>query len=119
MLDNIHPKYAFLGFGVVGLCLAVGACFLSSEAEQEVIDDNDMWASEYSSEILSGQSPSEAANARAEIEAAKIPGSQRGCWYNFIKNMKIILWAMTLSEIYRLIIYFILDGLTNPSFTDF
>jgi hypothetical protein len=33
--------------------------------------------------------------------------------------MKIILWAMTLSEIYRLIIYFILDGLTNPSFTDF
>ena len=33
--------------------------------------------------------------------------------------MKIILWAITLSEIYRLIIYFILDGLTNPSFTDF
>lgn len=33
--------------------------------------------------------------------------------------MRIILWALTLSEIYRLVIYFILDGLTNPSFTDF
>jgi len=119
MLDNIHPKYAFLGYGILGLFLATGAIFLSSEAEQEVINDNDGWASEYSSEILSGQTPSEAAGARAEIERNKVPGSQRGCWFNFIKNMKIILWAMTLSEIYRLIIYFILDGLTNPSFTDF
>lgn len=119
MLDNIHPKYAFLGFGILGLFLAIGSCFLSSEAEFEVINDNDMWASDYSSEILDGQSPSEAAGARAEIEGARIPPSQRGCWFNFIKNMKIILWALTLSEIYRLIIYFILDGLTNPSFTDF
>lgn len=35
------------------------------------------------------------------------------------KNLKQIWWALQRWEIYCLVIYFLLDGITNPSFSDF
>ena len=40
-------------------------------------------------------------------------------WYNFKKNMVQIGWALRRKEIYCIVIYFIIDGLTNPDFSDF
>lgn len=37
----------------------------------------------------------------------------------FCRNFNLLCWALTLPEIYRLLIYFVLDGITNPSFQDF
>jgi hypothetical protein len=43
------------------------------------------------------------------------PGEE-GFWYNFKRNMRGIGNSLLRKEIYFLIIYFILDGLINPSF---
>jgi len=54
MLDRFHPKYAFLGVGCLGLCLAIGAIFLSPDAEKEELSDDDFMITQYSSEYMEG-----------------------------------------------------------------
>ena len=52
MMDNYHPKWAFLIYGIFGFLLGILCFFLNSEAEKEVIED--FLISEYSSEIMEG-----------------------------------------------------------------
>jgi len=51
-------------------------------------------------------------------EARPEPGEE-GFWYNFKTNMRLIWIALQRSEVYCIVIYFLLDGFTNPSFADF
>ena len=44
---------------------------------------------------------------------------KENCFKGFSRNFNLLCWALTLPEIYRLLIYFVLDGITNPSFQDF
>lgn len=62
MMENYHPRWAFLIYGVFGFLLGILCFFLNSEAEKEVAED--YLISEYSSEIMDGQTPSEALRLR-------------------------------------------------------
>ena len=57
--------------------------------------------------------------ARRVIEDARPVLGQEGFWFNFKKNMRGVGKALTHPEIYCIVIYFLLDGITNPSFSDF
>jgi len=52
-------------------------------------------------------------------EEARPPPGEEGFWYNFKTNMRFIWITLQRSEVYCIVIYFILDGFTNPSFADF
>lgn len=118
-MDQYHPKYAFLIYGVFGGVLGLSCFFLRREAENEYVDGEVPELTEWSSELISGEGPSEAARRRQQIEADRPPRGEEGFWFNLKKNMKQIGWALQRKEIYCVVIYFILDGLTNPSFSDF
>jgi len=118
MMDRYHPKYSFLIYGIMGLLVSIGSIFLSKEAEKDV-NPGEEFVSYYSSELLSNQTPSEAQRRRAELEAAKPPRGEEGCCFNFKKNMRLLWWALQRREILFIVLYFILDGLTSPSFGDF
>ena len=57
--------------------------------------------------------------ARRQKEEAKPPPGEEGFWHNFKKNMGLIWKCLMQKEVYCIVIYFLLDGLTNPSFADF
>ena len=119
MMDNVHPKWAFLAYGISGFIVAICCIFLSKEAENEVNEGEVIEITEWSSALEEGQTPSQAVAKREEIERAKPKRGEEGFCYNFKKNMGQIGWALKRKEIYCVVIYFILDGLTNPSFSDF
>lgn len=119
MMENVHPKWAYLAYGIVGLIVAVCCIFLSKEAEKEYNEGEIIEITEWSSALEEGQTPSQAAAARKAIEDARPPRGEEGFCFNFKKNMRQIGWALKRKEIYFVVIYFILDGLTNPSFSDF
>ena len=62
---------------------------------------------------------SDAARARERREDERLPRGQEGFWFNFKKNMAAIWWALGHREIYLVVIYFLVDGLTNPAFGDY
>jgi hypothetical protein len=64
MMERYHPRYAFLGYGIYTLILSISCFWLSSDAEKIYLDGEVPPTSEYSSEILSGQTPSEAMETR-------------------------------------------------------
>lgn len=119
MMEKYNPRYAFLGYGIYGLFVGTSCFFLSNEVEREYIIGEEPIPSEFSSELLENQSPSEAEQARKEIIDARPPLGEEGFWWNFKKNMRAIGHALTRREIYCVVLYFILDGLTSPSFSDF
>jgi hypothetical protein len=55
MMDNIHPKWAYLIYASFSLIVAISCIFLNKEAEVEVIDtqilEND---TDYSSVLVDG-----------------------------------------------------------------
>jgi len=57
--------------------------------------------------------------ARRKIEEARPELGEEGFWHNFKKNMRLIWKCLMQKEVYCIVIYFLLDGLTNPSFADF
>mmetsp|Transcript_1696 Transcript_1696/g.2992 ORF Transcript_1696/g.2992 Transcript_1696/m.2992 type:complete len:173 (-) Transcript_1696:582-1100(-) len=119
MMDQYHPRYAFLAYGVYGIILGSACFFLNKEAEKEYLDGEEPELTHWSSELMEDQTPSEAREARQAIEEARPPRGEEGCCFSFQKNMRMIGWALQRKEIYCVVIYFILDGLTNPSFADF
>ena len=58
MLENFHPKYAFLAYAIYGFFLGTACLFLNNEAENEFKSEADLKASEYSSELLDDETPS-------------------------------------------------------------
>jgi len=52
MMDQYHPKYAFLTYSIWGLIITICSFFLTKEAEIEFNPGEDM-VSHYSSELLS------------------------------------------------------------------
>jgi len=98
MMEQYHPRYAFLAYGIVGLILGVCCFFLSKEAEIEVFEEVDQ--SDFSSEVLEGQTISQAARARREIEDGRPPPGEEGFWFNLKKNFRLIGWALKRFEIY-------------------
>lgn len=119
MMERYHPRYAFLIYGIYTFILAIASCFLSSDAEKIYMEGESPPLSEYSSELLSGQTPSEAMETRKKIEDAKPELGEEGFWHNFKKNMGLIWKCLMQKEVYCIVIYFLLDGFTNPSFADF
>lgn len=118
-MEKYHPKYAFLGYGFYGLFLGIATFFLSNEAEQEFILGEEPEPSEWSSVLRDDQSPSEALREREQFEATRPKVGEEGFWYNFKRNMRHIGVALTRPEIYLVVIYFLVDGLTTPSFSDY
>jgi len=59
MMDQYHPRYAFLAYSIWGLVLTISSFFLTKEAEIE-FNPGEETVSHYSSEIVSHQTPSEA-----------------------------------------------------------
>jgi len=51
MLENCHPKYAFLGYGIYGFFLGTACLFLNKEAENEFGTAEELKPSEYSSDL--------------------------------------------------------------------
>lgn len=64
LLQDVHPKWAFLVYGCWGIVLGIGCCFLSAEAERDFLEGEEPAPTEFSSEILENQTPSEAERAR-------------------------------------------------------
>ena len=119
MTEKYHPRYSFLGYGLYGLVLFIACFFLSAASEREYARGEVPYQSDFSSELKDGQTPSEAAASRKRIQDEIGAPGEEGFCYNFKRNMRGIGYALMRREIYFLIIYFILDGLTNPSFADF
>jgi MFS family permease len=90
MMERYHPRYAFFGFGIWSLIVAIACFFLSSDAEKIVIDGEVVKFSEWSSEVESKQTPSEAEKKRNDFEAARPAPGEEGFSHNFKKNMKAI-----------------------------
>lgn len=115
--NNVHPKWAFLGYGCFGLFLGICSIFLNREAEHEYHTADELALSDYSSELESNQTPSEAALLRRKIMEDKKAGRENeGVGKSCSRNLSILWMAICFPEVYRLILYFVLDGLTNPSF---
>lgn len=118
VMERFHPRYAFLTYSCLGFMLAIACCFLSADAERERIDDlTDVLESEWSSELKVGQTPSEAQAERLAIEESR--AAEAGLWMNFKQSLRLIGRSLTRPEIYRVVIFFILEGLTKPSFADY
>jgi len=54
VLQDSHPKWAFLTYGCWGLVLFVACFFLSADAEKEYLDGEEPELTEFSSEYLEG-----------------------------------------------------------------
>lgn len=117
--NQIHPKYTFLGFGIYGFILGIAALFLNKEAEKEFFDEEELAPTEFSSELRAGQTPSEAARIRRRIEREKPSRENEDVKTSCSRNLRLVWMAICFPEVYRLIIYFVVDGLTNPTFQDF
>ena len=118
-MEKYHPKYAYLGYAFYGLFLGTSCIFLSLKAEREYLPGHEPVHSEWSSQLEENQTPSEAQRKRDEFEKNRLPVGKEGFWFNFKKNMRAIGGALKRPEIYCIVIYFVLDGLTSPSFSDF
>jgi len=59
-MEKYQPKYAFLGYGLYGLIVGFACCFLSTASEREFIRGEVPMQSDFSSELVNGQTPSEA-----------------------------------------------------------
>jgi len=114
--EDYHPKWAFLIYGSWGLVVLVAAAFLSSEAEKEWLDGEEPEITDYSSEYHDGQTLQQALEAREAIEASRPARGEEGFGYNFKRNMIAIWRALQRREVYMIVFYFLLDGVTNPSF---
>jgi hypothetical protein len=79
-MERYHPRYAFLGYGIYTLFLAIACFWLSSDAEKIYLEGEVQYVSEYSSELLSGQTPSEAVEARRVKEEARPAPGEEGFW---------------------------------------
>jgi len=90
MMERYHPKYAFFGFGLYSLIVAIACFFLSSDAEKIYNEGEVIPISEWSSEIGSKQTPSEAEKARMEYEDSRPAPGEEGFSHNFKKNMKAV-----------------------------
>ena len=119
MMERYHPRYAFFGYGLYALVVAVSCFFLSSDAEKIFNDGEVIPVSEWSSEVLSKQTPSEAEKARMEYELSRPPPGEEGFSHNFKKNMRGVWECLKRKEVYCIVLYFLLDGILNPSFSDF
>ena len=115
-MEKAHPRWSFLIFGTFSLYVGISCIFLSSDAEKEFIRGDEPVVSEWSSEIRDGQTPSEALKEREEFERTRPAYGEEGFWYNFKRNMRNIGWSITHPEIYLIVIFFLIDGLTNPNF---
>jgi Na+/melibiose symporter-like transporter len=63
------------------------SCFLSSEAEKEQNEGEDVEESHLSSELMNGETPSEALVIREQVEAARPEKGKEGFSYNLKRNM--------------------------------
>ena len=66
-----------MGYGIYTLFLAIACFWLSSDAEKIYMPGESPPISQYSSELLSGQTPSEAMEARRKIEAFKVAAATK------------------------------------------
>jgi len=97
----------------------VACFFLSAEAEREYLEGEEPELTEFSSEYHEGQTLSDAEVVRRRREAERPVRGEEGFWYNLKRNMAAIWWALGRKEIYCVVIYFLVDGFTNPSFGDY
>ena len=117
MTERFHPRWSFLTYSLYGYFLFIASLFLSKEAEEEPPHDNHPLASDISSDLtLENDTVSSYTAGRPDHEVAE---TKLSFGYRFKRNMILIGRALKRKEIYMLIFYFLLDGLTSPSFQDF
>jgi hypothetical protein len=92
---------------------------LTNEAENEYLSGEEPMPSEFSSEVERGQTPSDAEAKRDEFEKNRPKYGEEGFCYNLQRNLIAVGRALIRPEIYCVVIYFILDGLTNPDFSSY
>lgn len=115
MTENYHPKYCFLAYSIWGLLVTISACFLKKEAESDPIYMTDALSHE-SSELLENQTPSEAEKVRSEMTLRMKQDDDEGFGPRFRKNMSRLCDTIKRKEIVLLIVYFVIEGVTQPNF---
>jgi len=126
MTQNYHPKWCFIGYSSMGLVVSAFACCLTKESEKDTTEadapsqhsEGDIstsledFESEVRRELLARGVPA------AEAEQAPVPKRDGFC-YSLRKNCQAIGRALTMREIYCLVIFFIVKGILNPTFSEF
>lgn len=87
VMEDIHPKWAFLMYGIWGGIVGISCFFLSAEAEADRLEGEEDYESHFSSDYVRGQLPRQAAANRASYLASLPVKGKEGFCYNFKKNM--------------------------------
>ena len=58
MMETVHPKWAYLTYGIFGFIVAICVIFLDKDAEKEYNEGEVIEITEWSSELRDGQTPS-------------------------------------------------------------
>ena len=65
VMEDIHPKWAFLMYGIWGGIVGISCIFLSAEAEADRLEGEEDYESHVSSGYVAGQTNRQAEAARA------------------------------------------------------
>ena len=97
MTQFCHPRWSFLLYSVFGLIVAVNGSYLTLESEEDPVPLDESFDSQASQSSLEEQS----------------------FFTKLSKNIKQIMSALRMPEIYMVISFFIINGLMSPDFSDF
>jgi hypothetical protein len=93
-MEDIHPKWAFLIYGIWGAVLGIVCIFLSAEAEIELNEGEEEYESHFSSAYVEGQLPRQAEALRNQYYSEKPSKGEGGFCYNLKRNMKTLWKAL-------------------------
>lgn len=120
--EHFHPKWCFFWYSFFGLVVSVFACQLTKDTEKnKAVDDGTISEISTSQENYEFGVRRERINGGASLESLNqnpIP-LRNGFCFNLKKNCQAIGRALTLREIYFLVIFFIAKGILSPSFEEF
>lgn len=126
MTQNCHPKWCFFSYAFAGLLVSGVACFLTKESERDATEA-DAVSRQSEGDVSTSLEDYESAYRRqlvargwspAQAQARGVP-TRDGFCYSLKKNCQAIGRAITMREIYFLVIFFILKGFLNPSIKEF
>jgi len=121
MTQYSHPKWVFFFYSFFGIFVSVFACRLTAESElDKVVDDGKSYASTSQEDYEFRVRRERILNREdiASINERPIPKREGFC-FNLKKNCQAIGRALTMREIYFIVIFFIAQGFISPSFDDF
>ena len=122
MTEYTHPKWSFYLYSFFGIIISFAACFLTKDSERDakVRRPTD---SEASSELLDYEAEQRTLMIKNGddpelVKNRRIP-KRKGFWYNLKLNCIQIGRALTMREIFQIVIFFVSLAILNPSFSEF